>query len=255
MSESNEIQGSSDPLSYTCTCPASTSQEGGLILLFYRYFTQPPALPTSHYNLSLNPIDLASYHSKLTGKYHLGGKIRVATEGFNITVGGTTSLIEAYISELIQHWSFDGLDLNSREERERFFKPSPGCGCAFGGEAKVNVKEEITPLGVSGYVPQDWSVVKSLEPWEWQEMFLKENGRLEDERGERLLIDVRNHYGERAHFLAPLNLTSAFYFTKRLDVIRKLQSKLSYGYMLCSMRSFLRACITPDPQTLSKAHH
>jgi predicted sulfurtransferase len=197
MPKSNDVHGSSDPLSYICSCPASTSLEGGLVLLFYRYFTQPPALPTSHHNLSSNSRELASYHTQLTEKYHLGAKIRVATEGFNITVGGTTSSIEAYISELIQHWSFDGLTLDSREERDRFFKPSPGCGCAFGGEAKVNVKEEITPLGVSGYVPQDWSVVKSLEPWEWHEMFLNENQAMEDERGERLLIDVRNHYGER----------------------------------------------------------
>lgn len=195
MKEPRLSLGHSDPISYTCTCPCSNTSppRQGLVLLFYRYFSAPPSLPAS----SLPPNateDLSSFHSTLTTSLSLGGKIRVSDEGFNVTVAGTTEAIRAYIDACRAHWSFAGLDLGTEDARERFFKPSPGCACVFGGGvASVRIASEITPMGVTGYVPRDWGVVRRLEPGEFHELCLRGEGP----GSRRVLLDVRNHYESR----------------------------------------------------------
>lgn len=200
MKEPRLPTGSSDPISYTCTCSVSTTshpnQPDGLILLFYRYFASPPSLPPTHALAPSSIAELAAFHTHLTSTLHLGGKIRVGNEGFNITVGGTASSIQAYISALLTHWSLAGLDLETEEKRDAFFKPSPGCACCFGGEASVRITNEITPMGVTNYVPRNWDSITYLSPEEFHE---KLNG------GEEvLLVDVRNHYESRiGYFVDP----------------------------------------------------
>ena len=200
MASEKSSKDSSDPVSYKCSCSCSSTGETGHILLFYRYYSQPP----THSPLltgNQTPQDLADFHKSLTTKLFLGGKIRIATEGFNITVGGTSSSIRSYISELLAHWSFTNLDLATEQKQIAYFKPSPGCGCAFANEAKINVKEEVTPLGVTNYTPSNWECVKSLEPWEWHERFSSEDRA---KGSGRVLIDVRNHYESRiGYFVDP----------------------------------------------------
>jgi predicted sulfurtransferase len=188
--------GSSDPISFTCTCPAST-QNGGQVLLFYRYFASPPSLP----NLALSQEDIASlaaFHTSLSQKHSLGGKIRVAKEGFNITVGGTNASIAAYIEECIPHWSFAGLSLESEQAQLEFFKPTPGgCACVFGGSpASVRITSEITPMGVTNYLPSSWSNIEVLSPSEFHERC--------HTSPDLLLLDVRNYYESRiGYFVSP----------------------------------------------------
>jgi predicted sulfurtransferase len=188
--------GFSDPISYTCTCPASTSPTGGLVLLFYRYFASPPSLPSSE---SKDTSELAAFHTHLTQTLHLGGKIRVAEEGFNITLGGTYDEIQEYMDRCISHWSFAGLDLTTEDKKSDFFKPSPGCACCFGGDAGVRITAEITPMGVTNYLPRNWESVTYLSPEEFHQRCHGEPG---DE--EVLLVDVRNHYESRiGYFVSP----------------------------------------------------
>lgn len=189
--------GSSDPISYTCTCAASKSNDG-LILFFYRYFSAPPHLPPQHQALANDPSHQAAFHTALTQKFNLGGKIRVAKEGFNITVGGTKDSVEAYIRECGSHWSLSGLDLSSVHQRDLFFKPtSGGCACAFGGPpASIRVAAEITPMGVTNYVPQTWDEIESLSPSEFHTRCLEDKNIM--------LVDVRNHYESRiGYFVDP----------------------------------------------------
>ncbi|TVY54897.1 Thiosulfate sulfurtransferase/rhodanese-like domain-containing protein 2 [Lachnellula cervina] len=189
--------GSSDPVSFTCTCPASSSPDGGQVLLFYRYFAASPALPNTQ--ISQEDItSLASCHTSLTQKYFLGGKIRVAQEGFNITVAGTKESISAYIQACISHWSFSGLDLDTVQKQREFFKPTPGgCSCVFGGApASVRVTAEITPMGVTNYLPSSWDSIEVLTPEEFHERCHTEPNTL--------LLDVRNHYESRiGYFVDP----------------------------------------------------
>jgi predicted sulfurtransferase len=191
--------GTSDPVSFTCTCPASSpSSTGGLVLLFYRYFTANPPLPASYQALANNSTSLAEFHTQLTQKHNLGGKIRIAKEGFNITVGGTKSEIEAYIRACLTHWSFSGLDLCSPTQQREFFKPtSGGCACVFdGAPASVRVTAEITPMGVTDYIPRHWDGIESLSPEDFHESCYREQ--------EMVLLDVRNHYESRiGYFVDP----------------------------------------------------
>ena len=203
MKETWRPLGSSDPISYTCTCSSP-----GQVLLFYRYFSSPPQLPSQHHHIASDSSDLATFHRALTQSLGLKGKIRIAKEGFNVTVGGTKEAIEKYMQECMQHWSFSGLEaaLDTNAKREVFFKPTTGCACVFTSDGKageedganVRVCEEITPMGVSNYIPHDWDTVESLEPAAFHE-------RLSREKEENLvLVDVRNHYESRiGYFVNP----------------------------------------------------
>jgi predicted sulfurtransferase len=189
--------GSSDPVSFTCTCSASTSYDG-LVLLFYRYFAASPPLTGQYDSLMDDPTTLAAFHINLTQKYNLGGKIRIAREGFNITVAGTNFEIEAYIQECISHWSFSGLELDTQAKQKDFFKPtSGGCACVFGGTpANVRVTSEITPMGVTNYIPKNWNQIEVLTPEEFHERCLRDK--------DTVLVDVRNHYESRiGYFIDP----------------------------------------------------
>jgi predicted sulfurtransferase len=186
MDTTDAPRDTSDPISYTCTCPASSS--GGQVLLFYRYWNNSPQLPAPHPSKTEDTEALALFHSSLASKLCLGGKFRIAREGFNITLGGTQSSISKYIEECCAHWSFTGLHLTTPEARDSYFKPTPGCGCAFGGKASVRVTTEITPLGITNYSPSSWSNVVSLSPAEFHALC---------EKGQIPLIDVRNHYESR----------------------------------------------------------
>ncbi|KAF1976580.1 hypothetical protein BU23DRAFT_551525 [Bimuria novae-zelandiae CBS 107.79] len=179
-------QDNSDPVSYTCTCPAQS--EGGSVLLFYRYWANTPVLPSEHTPKAFEPQEVADFHKDLASSLNLGGKFRIATEGFNITLGGTTSAITQYTAACRTHWSFAGIDLSTPSARNAYFKPTPGCACAFGGKASVRVTTEITPLGITNYAPASWDNVISLSPAGFHALC---------SRGDIPLIDVRNHYESR----------------------------------------------------------
>ncbi|KAF1932824.1 uncharacterized protein M421DRAFT_416434 [Didymella exigua CBS 183.55] len=179
-------QDNSDPVTYTCTCPAQT--EGGYVLLFYRYWANTPALPLEHAAHSQDPYALAEYHRWLASDLKISGKFRIAIEGFNITLGGTQLAIERYIQACCTHWSFAGIDLSTPLARDSYFKPTLGCACAFNGGANVKVTAEITPLGVTNYAPSSWANIISLPPAAFHDLLKK---------GDIPLIDVRNHYESR----------------------------------------------------------
>ncbi|KAK0102374.1 hypothetical protein ONS95_005996 [Cadophora gregata] len=197
MREQRLPTGTSDPLTFTCTCPASKSHDG-VVLLFYRYFGATPSLPASYHALGADPSSLASFHTTHTQKLNIGGKIRIAKEGFNITVGGTKTSIEEYMRECISHWSFAGLDLSTQETQSQFFKPTTGgCACVFGGApASVRVTSEITPMGVTNYIPAQWDQIESLSPEDFHERSHNDP--------DTILLDVRNHYESRiGYFMDP----------------------------------------------------
>ena len=110
----------------------------------------------------------------------------------------------------MRHWSFVGLEglLSTEEDQREFFKPSRGCACVFGpssdlkGEkgASVRICEEISPMGVTSYVPKDWDVVESLSPADFHSRLQA----LDSGGGDNVLVDVRNHYESRiGYFIDP----------------------------------------------------
>jgi predicted sulfurtransferase len=188
-------RGQSDPISFTCTCLASSI--GGTVLLFYRYWSNNPQLPLYEAEKAQDVESLATWHKDMTEKYNLTGKIRIAREGYNVTVAGTKPEIEEYIHHCCKHWSFAGLHLDTEEGKRLFFKPSEGCACIFGPEnkASVRVTAEITPMGVEGYSPSTWEDVEALLPVEFHRRCHEE---------EILLLDVRNVYESKiGYFIDP----------------------------------------------------
>ncbi|KAF7873924.1 hypothetical protein EAF04_002596 [Stromatinia cepivora] len=187
----------SDPLTYVCTC-----KQSGLVLLFYRYFTSPPQLPSQHYPPTTSSLQaLHDFQKSTCETLGLTGKIRVAKEGFNITVAGATSNVHSYIESCISHWSFAGLDLSLANEKgiKEFFKPTKGCACVF-TNLNTRIADEITPLGITNYEPKDWNAVTYLNPEDFHNMVTTTtNGE-----GEKFLLDIRNHYESRiGYFAAP----------------------------------------------------
>jgi predicted sulfurtransferase len=213
----------SDPLTYTCTCSASLPPDGpsyepGVVLLFYRYFTSPPALPSPYSAITspstsdpLTQYTLSSLHAfqKSTCELlSLTGKLRISKEGFNITVAGSTSSINRYISACISHWSFAGLSLSPDDEEgiKKFFKPTPGCACVF-SHLNIRITDEITPLGLTNYSPQNWDSVVYLSPEEFHNAIItsssnSESGEVENQT-QTLLLDIRNHYESRIGYFSP----------------------------------------------------
>lgn len=177
--------GSSDPISYTCTCG-----QPGSVLLFYRYFANNPRLPEEHFEKARNAHLQADFYKEACEANGLTGKIRVSKEGFNVTVAGSHSGVENYIKACTNHWSFNGLDLGNKEKQDSFFKPTPGCSCCF-PFLSIRTTSEITPLGVTNYSPSSWSNIVPLPPPEFHRMAKEEDVKL---------VDVRNHYESRIGF-------------------------------------------------------
>ncbi len=179
--------GTSDPVSYTCTC----SQQGS-VLLFYRYFGNEPKLHKTPSSQHLE--EFANFNRQFGQEHGLTGKIRISTEGFNITIAGSHASIDRYIDACLKHWAFEGLGLEDEDKRQKFFKPTPGCRCVF-TDLNVRVTSEITPLGVTNYSPTTWSAITPLKPEEFHRKCLEE---------EVMLIDVRNHYESKiGYFVSP----------------------------------------------------
>jgi predicted sulfurtransferase len=187
------VRGESDPISYSCRC--ASNEKGGSVLLFYRYWSNEPKLPQELMLFASDVNALANWHREICRKYHLGGKLRIAREGFNITVAGTKENIHSYMDECSSHWSFVDLSLHTGDAKSQFFKPSNGCACVFNNVANVRVAAEITPMGVEGYLPQDWNKIESLEPKEFHQKCYE---------GKTLLFDARNHYESKiGYFIDP----------------------------------------------------
>jgi predicted sulfurtransferase len=175
-------------MAYQCHCPPNSSS--GTVLLCYRYFANNPPLPPSHQASASHPSTLAQFHHSLAHPLHLTGKLRLSTEGFNITIAGPTPSIASYITSCLTHWSFANLDLSTPSAQNAFFKPTPGCACVFTG-LSVKVCNEITPMAITNYAPKDWGIVRELLPGEWHGMLTSST---DNRKKDITLLDVRNHY-------------------------------------------------------------
>ena len=129
------FKGKSDPINIlSCDCSSP-----GTVLLFYNYLD------------IVDPIILASDLEKLCSDLHLYGKIRVAQEGFNVTVGGSTAAIIEFQQYFIDNNLLPGIETLNTEDMEEFkfkyFKPNTGCRHLF-ENLSVKVVQEICPFDI-----------------------------------------------------------------------------------------------------------
>ncbi|KAM6999704.1 thiosulfate sulfurtransferase/rhodanese-like domain-containing protein 2 [Tautogolabrus adspersus] len=170
----------------------------GKVLLYY------------HYCQVDNPHVICAWQKALCEKLHLTGKVRVATEGINGTVGGTNIATNIYIDAMCSHPLFN-MDTED-------FKTSGGGAECF-TDLRLGVYKEIVPMGVDPEVIPYKLAGIHLEP----EEFHKEVDALlskEDSSNDTILLDCRNFYeskiGQFTQCLAP-DIRKFSYFPDYVD--------------------------------------
>jgi len=134
------------------------------IILFYKYV-----------NIE-NPNEIMVWQRELCESLELKGRIIIATEGINATLGGTHDNIEKYMQAMNVHPLFMGID----------FKDSIG-GSEYFPRLRIVVKNEIVNLGIK---PEDLTVEntgKHLTPKQTHEL-------LQNKPKDLIILDGRNNY-------------------------------------------------------------
>lgn len=139
---------------------------------------------------------------------NLLGKVRIASEGLNVTLAGTNEDIDAYLNWITSTQPFNELEhlkenipltlSDSTTARYQFFKPSPGCKHVF-SELSIKLVEEICPLGQQTVVLDKLSKPDhregKLSPQDFHAILSKRH----DE--DYVLLDTRNYYESKiGHF-------------------------------------------------------
>uniref|UniRef100_A0A3Q3VWD9 Thiosulfate sulfurtransferase/rhodanese-like domain-containing protein 2 n=1 Tax=Mola mola TaxID=94237 RepID=A0A3Q3VWD9_MOLML len=170
----------------------------GKVLLYY------------HYCQVEDPHVICAWQRALCEKLHLTGKVRVATEGINGTVGGTNMATDLYVDAMCSHPLF-------KMDKEDFKTSDGGAECFT--ELKVGVYKEIVPMGVDPDVISYRLAGVHLEP----EEFHKEVEALVaqgDSCSDTILLDCRNFYeskiGQFSRCLAP-DIRKFSYFPDYVD--------------------------------------
>lgn len=139
----------------------------GKILLYYKYITiEDPEL-------------IMNWQHELCERLNLKGRIIIATEGINGTVGGSQEATEEYVAEMSRHPLFHDI----------IFKQSEGSSEHF-PRLRVVVKEEIVRLGISPQAVPATERAQHLTP---QEVHEKLNALPQD----LVILDARNNYESR----------------------------------------------------------
>lgn len=136
----------------------------GIILLFYKYVQID------------NPVEIQTWQKQLCAQLGLTGRILLAHEGINGTLGGTKEAADQYIAAMNQHPLFDGID----------FKTAEGGAHAF-PRCKIVIKNEIVHLGID---PKDLTVADTAEhltPEQTHDLFL-------NPPKDFVVLDGRNNY-------------------------------------------------------------
>ncbi|KAG0302380.1 thiosulfate sulfurtransferase (rhodanese)-like domain-containing protein 2 [Dissophora globulifera] len=107
-----------------------------------------------------NPLALANLHKTWAADLGLSGKVKLAKEGINATLAGSTPSVLTYIDNFTSLPDIKSLGLDRpndsqsdtdrealKRSRHNFFKPTAGCRHVFGEVMSIKVVEEICPLG------------------------------------------------------------------------------------------------------------
>ncbi|XP_044121228.1 thiosulfate sulfurtransferase/rhodanese-like domain-containing protein 2 [Neovison vison] len=175
--------------------------DGGEVLLYYCYRD----LEDPHW--------VCAWQTALCQLLSLTGKVRIATEGINGTVGGSKLATRLYVEVMLSCPLFK--DYMCKDD----FKTSKGGACCF-PELRVGVFEEIVPMGIS---PNKISYKKPgihLSPGEFHKEVEKFLSQANEEQSDTILLDCRNFYeskiGRFQGCLAP-DIRKFSYFPSYID--------------------------------------
>ncbi|MGZ6254815.1 MAG: oxygen-dependent tRNA uridine(34) hydroxylase TrhO [Candidatus Chromulinivorax sp.] len=136
----------------------------GTILLYYKYV---------HIE---NPAAIAKWQRSLCEGLHLTGRIILAHEGINGTLGGTDEECAAYVQAMNNHELFAGID----------FKTAEGGAHSF-PKLKISVKNEIVRLGVDPNLVTVKDTGIHLNPDQTHEL-------LSNRPKDLIILETRNDY-------------------------------------------------------------
>lgn len=139
----------------------------GKILLYYKYVEIE------------QPETIAKWQKQLCQELGLTGRIILAKEGINGTVGGTGQATDAYQKAMEEHPLFGGIDFKTAPGDENYFP-----------RMRVVIKDEIVRLGVA---PEKLTVKDGgihLTPQEVHDL-------LNQEQDDLVILDTRNDYESR----------------------------------------------------------
>ncbi|KAM8792605.1 thiosulfate sulfurtransferase/rhodanese-like domain-containing protein 2 [Eudromia elegans] len=179
---------------------ALTSKEGE-VLLYYCYCDVK------------DPEKVCAWQKALCQHLHLTGKVRVASEGINGTVGGSKVATNLYIEVMLSQPLFK--DILCRDD----FKSSAGGAHCF-PDLRVGVFEEIVPMGID---PKKVSYKETgihLSPQEFHREVEQHLSQASQGQSDTILLDCRNFYESKiGHFqgcLAP-DIRKFSYFPSYVD--------------------------------------
>lgn len=136
----------------------------GKILLYYKYTDIQ------------DPAEIQAWQKELCSKLNLKGRIILAHEGINGTVGGSSEEIESYQEAMRAHPLFYDVD----------FKISDGGAYCF-PRMKIVIKNEIVRLGIDPTVVRADQAGVRLSPQEAHELIAQK-------RDDLVILDTRNTY-------------------------------------------------------------
>ncbi|XP_075787320.1 thiosulfate sulfurtransferase/rhodanese-like domain-containing protein 2 isoform X2 [Pelodiscus sinensis] len=198
---SQELSGSLPDTSHISSDELTSGE--GEVLLYYCYCEVE------------NPERLCGWQQSLCQQLHLTGKVRIASEGINGTVGGSKVATSLYIEAMVSHPLFT--NILSRED----FKRSAGGARCF-PDLRVGVFEEIVPMGIE---PNEVSYKETGVHLSPEEFHKEVEQYLSQAQSDTVLLDCRNFYESKiGHFrgcLAP-DIRKFSYFPSYVDENRAL---------------------------------
>lgn len=139
----------------------------GKIILFYKYVA------------ITYPEQVRKWQHRLCTSLKLTGRVIIAHEGINGTLGGAADALESYTQEMLNHTFFHGID----------FKESQG-GTDYFPRLRIVVKDEITHLGLDPQTIRAQDGGEHLTPEKTHELLKNPPHNL-------IILDTRNEYESR----------------------------------------------------------
>ncbi|NXB68831.1 TSTD2 protein, partial [Struthidea cinerea] len=160
-----------------------------------------------------DPEKLCAWQKALCQHLHLTGKVRVASEGINGTVGGSKVATSLYIKVMLSQPLFK--NILCQED----FKSSAGGAHCF-PDLRVGVFKEIVPMGIDPKIVSYKETGIHLSPQEFHREVEQYLSQASQGESDTILLDCRNFYESKiGHFqgcLAP-DIRKFSYFPSYVD--------------------------------------
>ncbi|XP_075596193.1 thiosulfate sulfurtransferase/rhodanese-like domain-containing protein 2 isoform X4 [Balearica regulorum gibbericeps] len=134
-----------------------------------------------------DPEKLCAWQKALCQHLHLTGKVRVASEGINGTVGGSKVATNLYIEVMLSQPLFKGILC------QEDFKSSAGGAHCF-PDLRVGVFREIVPMGIDPKIVSYKETGIHLSPQEFHREVEQYLSQANQGQSNTILLDCRNFY-------------------------------------------------------------